>query len=99
MTVRVQIRVGRGFGAGRVDGALNFDRVVPVDFSDHLPAVSLEARGRVVGEPALDFAVDRDAVVVPEGDQLAKAQRPASEQASWEMPSIMQPSPRNTQVW
>src|SRR3546814_9065588 len=48
--------------------------VVAVDVADHAPAVGLEARGRVVGEPALDLAVDRDVVVVPERHQLAQAQ-------------------------
>ncbi|MNZ56762.1 hypothetical protein D3C78_747150 [compost metagenome] len=45
-----------------------------VDVADHLPAVGLEALRCVVGEPAVDFAVDGDAVVVVEGDQLAQAQ-------------------------
>jgi hypothetical protein len=40
---------------------------------DHLPAVGFEALRRVVGEPAFDVAVDGDAVVVVEGDQLAQA--------------------------
>ena len=41
----------------------------------HVPAISLEALGGVVGEPALHFAVDGDAVVVVERDQLAELQR------------------------
>ncbi len=41
--------------------------------ADHLPAVGFEALGGVVGEPALDVAVDGDVVVVVEGDQLAQA--------------------------
>ena len=49
--------------------------VVAVDVGDHVPAVGLEALRRVVGEPALDLAVDRDAVVVVEADQLAEPQR------------------------
>ncbi|MNQ60098.1 hypothetical protein D3C85_743670 [compost metagenome] len=64
----------RGFGAGGLDGGLDLVGVVAVDVADHLPAVGLEALRRVVGEPALDFAVDGDAVVVVEGDQLAQAQ-------------------------
>ena len=44
-----------------------------VDAADHFPAVGLEARRGVVGEPAGGVAVDRDAVVVPERHQLAQA--------------------------
>ena len=72
--------------------------IVAIDVRDHVPAVGLEALRRVVGEPALDVAVDGDAVVVPEAISLPRPQVPASEQASCEMPSIRQPSPRNTQV-
>ena len=63
-----------GFAQGTVDGF----HIVPVDVGDHLPAVRLEAPAHVVGEPLLDLAlvgVDRDAVVVVDGDQLAEAQR------------------------
>ena len=51
-----------------------FDRLhaVAVDALDHLPAIGLEAARRVVGEPGRHRAVDRDAVVVPEGDQLVE---------------------------
>eukprot|EP00659_Diplonema_papillatum_P022586 gene22587-biopygen22916 len=45
-----------------------------VDIADHLPVVGFETLRRVVGEPAFDFAVDGDAVVIVEGNQLAKAQ-------------------------
>jgi len=40
---------------------------------DDVPAVGLETLRGVVGEPAFDVAVDGDAVVVPERDQLAEA--------------------------
>ena len=72
--------------------------VVAVDVGDHVPAVGLEALRRVVGEPALHVAVDRDAVVVVESDELAEPSVPASDTASCEMPSIRQPSPMNTYV-
>jgi hypothetical protein len=49
-------------------------RIVPVDRRDDVPAVRLEALRRVVAEPAVDLAVDRDAVVVVERDQLAEPQ-------------------------
>src|SRR5690606_4974336 len=56
-----------------LDRGLDRVGIVAVYVADHAPAVGLEARGRVVGEPALDLAVDRDVVVVPERDQLAQA--------------------------
>jgi hypothetical protein len=43
---------------------------VPVHAVDDLPAVGLEALGRVVGKPAIDFAIDRDV----EADELAELQ-------------------------
>src|SRR5258708_36334088 len=46
-----------------------------VDIADDAPAIGLEALRRVVGEPALDKAVDGDAVVVVKGDELAEAER------------------------
>ena len=61
-----------------VDGGVDGLDVVTVDAflaPDHVPAVGPEAGGGVVGEPALDLAVDRDAVVVVERDQLAEFPR------------------------
>jgi len=52
--------------------------VVPVHVRDDVPAVGSEALGHVVGVPVGDVTllrVDRDAVVVVEGDQFAQAQR------------------------
>ena len=49
-----------------------FIGVMAVDGRDDVPAIGLEALRRIVGEPAFDMAVDGDAVVVPEGDQLAQ---------------------------
>ena len=46
----------------------------PVDVLHHAPAVGLEALRRVFGEPAGNLAVDGDAVVVVEHDQLAELQ-------------------------
>jgi hypothetical protein len=63
-----------GFGDGGADRLPHFLGVVAVDVADHQPAVGLEATRRVVGEPAGDIAVDGDAVVVPEGDQLVQAE-------------------------
>jgi hypothetical protein len=64
-------RVGARFRDGRLDRL----RVVPVDVGNHVPAVGGEAHRRVVAEPALDLAVDGDAVVVVERDELAQPQR------------------------
>ncbi len=41
---------------------------------NHMPAISLETLGGIVCEPALNVTVDRDAVVIPECDQLAKTE-------------------------
>ncbi len=54
------------------DRAANRLGIVAVDVRHHVPAVGREALRRVVGEPAARLAVDRDAVVVVEGDQLAE---------------------------
>src|SRR4029079_10957394 len=58
-----------------VQRLLDRRRIVAVDVAHDVPAVGLEAFRRVVGEPVLDVAVDRNAVVVVEADQLAEAQR------------------------
>ncbi len=79
-----------------MDGFADGVGVVAVDIAHHMPAVGFEALGRIVGKPTFDMAVNGDAVVVIKADQLAQPRVPASEQASWEMPSIKQPSPRNT---
>src|SRR5262249_29610537 len=52
----------------RVDGI----DVVPVDRADHVPAIGLEALAGIVDVPGGDRAVDADAVVVVEGDQLVQ---------------------------
>ncbi|MCY1515307.1 hypothetical protein D9M68_498890 [compost metagenome] len=67
-----QGRTVAGLARG-LDGGLDLVGVMAVDVADHLPAVGLEALRGVVGEPAVDFAVDGDAVVVVEGDQLVQA--------------------------
>ena len=63
----------RGVGLGLLDGGFDLDRVVALHVADHLPAIGFETLGGVVGEPAVDVAVDRDVVVVVEGDELAQA--------------------------
>ncbi len=66
---------------GDADGGIHRFDIVPVHASHHLPAVRLEPLRRVVREPALDVAVDGDAVVVVEADQLVQAQRPGQRRA------------------
>jgi hypothetical protein len=65
-------RGARGVGTGALDRRGDGSRIVAVHVGHDLPAVGLEAPRRVVAEPALDVAVDRDAVVVVEGDELAQ---------------------------
>ena len=63
------------FGTGSEQCLLDGLGIVAVHIGNDMPAVGFEALRRVIGEPAFDVAVDRDAVVVPESDQLAQAER------------------------
>ena len=65
----------RGLRARGAQGGVDGGGVVPVHLGDHVPAIGFKALRRVVGEPALDVAVDADAVVVVQRDQLGQAQR------------------------
>ena len=58
--------------AGGRDGGVQRHRVVTVHIAHHGPAIGFEAGWRVVGEPAAHVAIDRDAVVVVEHDQLVQ---------------------------
>ena len=61
------------------------------------PAMRLEARDLVVGDGEVGRAVDRDANCRPRSTiSLLSLRWPASEIASWLMPSIRQPSPAMT---
>ena len=62
--------VGAAPGVG--DGAVHRVDVVAVDRADDVPAIGLEPGRRVVDEPGRHRAVDRDAVVVIDGDQLGQ---------------------------
>jgi len=62
-----------GDGPGSLDGGVQRFGVVAIDMRHDVPAVGFEALRGVVGEPPLDVAIDGDAVVVPEGGQLAQA--------------------------
>jgi len=50
--------------------------VVAIDIGHDVPTVRTEARGDILGEPARHIAVDGDAVVIVENNELAEAQRP-----------------------
>ena len=63
------------FGAGGQQRTFDGFGVVAVHIGDDLPAIGLKAFRRVVGEPALDVAVDRNPVVVVKRDQFAEAER------------------------
>src|SRR5439155_23780256 len=68
-------RRARLFALRPAQRAVDRLQIVAVGLRDHLPAVRLEAPPHVVGEPLLDAAlvrVDRDAVVVVDGAQLAQ---------------------------
>ena len=75
ITVLQQMREGLRSRPWPADRRLDRFRVVAVDVGDDVPAIGLEALRGVVGEPAFDLAVDRDAVVVVEADQLAQPER------------------------
>ena len=64
-----------GLLLGGVDRGLDLFRVVTVDVANHLPAIGLEAARRIVGEPVAHLAVDGDAVVIIEDNQLAQTER------------------------
>jgi hypothetical protein len=56
----------------RGDGGIDGVDVVAVDTGDDIPAIGFEALRRVVDEPRRDIAVDGDAVVVVENDELVQ---------------------------
>src|SRR5881398_3435396 len=75
MMVWQQMSEGRSSTARAASIALVTAPAQAVDARHHVPAVGLEASRRGVGEPAGDLAVDGDAVVVVEDDELAQAPR------------------------
>ena len=85
-----------GFGDGFSERGIDRHRAMAVDRAHHVPAIGFEALRRVVGEPFDDLAVDGNAIVVVEHDQLAEPQPSGERAASWLMPSIKQPSPTTT---
>ena len=63
--LRCRVLGGADRGVDRLD-------VVAVDRADHVPAIALEALAHVVHVPGLHGAVDADAVVVVQRDQLVQ---------------------------
>ncbi len=65
----------RAIGPGRNDCRVDGGDIMAVDSRMNPPAIGLETSWRVVGEPVLGLAVDRDPVVVVEHDELAETPR------------------------
>ena len=65
--------VGAGFGVG--DGLADGGGAVAVNRANHVPAAGGEAQSGVVDEPRSNLAVNGDAVVVVQGDQLVQLPR------------------------
>ena len=61
--------------AGVGDGGVDRIGIVAIDVGDHVPAAGRKALGRVIDEPRRHRAVDADAVVVVQRDQLVQAPR------------------------
>src|SRR3546814_703233 len=59
-------------GTGDVERLLDRFRLVAIDVAHDVPAVGFEACRRVVAEPAPDFTVDRNIVVVVQPHQLVE---------------------------
>ena len=68
--------------------------IMTINTGNNFPAIGFETLGCVVCEPAFNFTIYRDAVVIIESYQLAKTQGSGQRTDFVEMPSIMQPSPR-----
>src|SRR5690606_29537438 len=63
-----------GFGACSFNRRLDSRRIVTVNFRNNMPAVGFKPLGCVVGKPAFNVPINRDAIVVPEGDELVQTQ-------------------------
>ena len=65
-----------GDGPCRIDGLFDRGRIVAVDGRHDVPAIGREAPLDVVAGPALDPAVDGDAVGIVDHDELPEPERP-----------------------
>ena len=61
-----------GAGLGLLNRRLKCNNVVTIHARNHVPAIRFKALGGIVGVPVLDVTIDRDAVVIPESDQLVQ---------------------------
>ena len=57
------------------NSAFNRVSIVTIYTTNHVPAVSFETLRGVIGEPAFNVAIDRDAVVIVERNQFTQFQR------------------------
>ena len=64
-----------GISFGSLDGGIQCRGIMTIDVRNHLPAIGGKAARCVVGEPAFNLTIDRDAVVVPERNQFAQTER------------------------
>ncbi len=69
--------------------------IVRIAHSSYVPPVADEARGHIFRKGQSSIAFDGDVVVVVNPAEIGEPQMPASDAASPEMPSIMQPSPQS----
>ena len=61
-------------GSGEGNGRTHRIHIMAVDGANDVPSVSTESSSRVIAEPARDWAVNADAVVVIERDELIQLQ-------------------------
>ena len=67
-------RGARCFGLGGMKCSLNRLRIMPIHIGYHMPAIGLKALRGIVSKPTLDLSIDRDTIIVVNGDQLTEAQ-------------------------
>ena len=60
---------------GNVNGFVNGVGVMAINIGDNLPAIALEALGGVIAKPGLNVAINGDAIVVVECDELSESER------------------------
>ena len=51
--------------------------IMTIHCANHLPTIGFKASWRIIGEPAFDITINRNAVVVIEGNQLTQAPSPS----------------------
>src|SRR5690554_6814241 len=58
----------------QLDSGLDLFWIMAVNVGNDMPAISFEALGGIIGEPAFDLTIDGDAVVIIEHGELAESQ-------------------------